>query len=401
VDLERTPLAGVSVTAAASGAVVATADTAADGSYALTLPAGAYTLTAAKPGFTRRAQPVTVTGDTTVHFGPQADALGNPWFLADDPEIEAVAVKEASPGQGLTLELRLSEPLTAAAQQAFTDAFRLYAGTETPFLRPGISTVARRRLEASWDKDGQRFTCRYAGPYLASGELDASYAVALAQDELEDERDPVTRETKWEDLGLVDAGGRSLGRGQTRFAFKRPEFFELSAFQLTDPTHGYFVQDRRWRLTHEGLFRFKAARDADGPAVLEGSLRYDRESGALRADILTLTLNEPMSAAKNASELYYTQLDKARDLVVLNGSAESAGLAFKPVAASLRPREVVIDLLDARVVELHYPVGSFDGLKRLEVTLGPDMRDPAGNRPDATRSKVVVVVPNPPRDQDD
>ncbi|MEB3328240.1 MAG: carboxypeptidase-like regulatory domain-containing protein [Candidatus Sericytochromatia bacterium] len=393
VDLDRTPVASATVVARAGDAEVGQAVTAGDGSYTLTLPAGRYDVTASKEGLTRRTRAVEVAGEATLHFGPQPEELGNPFFLADDPEIEAVTVEEREAGQGLAVSLALSEPLTEAGRQAFADAFRLYAGSETEFLKLSSTSVARRQLAGTWDDAGRVFTARYEGPYLASGEGDVFYAVALLQDELEDEKDPVTRETKWEDLGLVDAGGRALGRGQTRYAFKKAELFELGAQQLTDPLFGYFVQDRRWRLTHEGRFRFRARRDETPPALVSAQLRRDREVGTTsRADILTLTLSEPMSAAKDAKELDWTRLDKDRELVVLNGSELPTGPEFKPMSSGLRVREVVVDTTDARVVELLYPVGTFDDLKRVEVTLGPDMRDPAGNRPDPERSKAVVTV---------
>ncbi|MEB3220813.1 MAG: carboxypeptidase-like regulatory domain-containing protein [Candidatus Sericytochromatia bacterium] len=391
VDLDRSPVASATVVARAAEATAATAVTAADGSYTLRVPAGAYDLTASRDGFTRRTRPVAVSGDTTVHFGPQPDELGNPYFLADDPEIEAVQVVEREPGQGLTLTVTVSEPLTEEGRSAFTDAFRLYAGTETEFLKVVTTSVTRRKLEAAWDSAGRAFTARYEGPYLATGETDVHYAVALLQDQL-DERDPETRELMWEDLGLKDAKGRSLGRGQTRYAFLKPELFELGAQQLTDEVFGARIEDRRWRLTHEGRFRFRARRDDAPPGLVSATLRQDREVGTSRADILTLTFSEPMSAARDNDDLYWTRLNKDRDLVVLNVSDQPAGPEFKPLASAVRPREVLVDRSDARLVELHYPVGSFDDLARVEVTLGPDMRDPAGNKPDPAKSKLVVVV---------
>jgi hypothetical protein len=392
-DLDRAPVAGATVTARVGETLAGTSLTAADGSYALTLPAGRYDLTAAKDGLTRRTRAVDLAGDATFHFGPQPNDLGNPFFLADDPEIEAVTVEERQAGQGMAVTLTLSEPLVETGRRAFADAFRLYAGTETEFLKVMSTSVARRKLETSWDASGRAFTARYAGPYLASGETDTHYAVALLQDELEDEKDPVTRETKWEDLGLVDAAGRSLGRGQTRYAFKKAELFPLGAQQLTDPVFGYYVQDRRWRLTHEGRFRFRAKRDETPPSLVSAQLRQDSEVvGNVRADILTLTFSEPMSAAKDGKELYWTRLDKERSLVVLNVSSLPAGPEFKPLGASVQLREVIVDRADPRVVELHYPSGTFEDLKRVEVTLGPDMRDPAGNRPDPEKSKAVVTV---------
>jgi hypothetical protein len=392
VDLERKPVADATLTARAGETVAGTARTAADGSYTLTLPVGRYDLTAAKDGMIRRTRAVDLAGDATFHFGPQPEDLGNPFFLADDPEIEAVTVEEREAGQGMAVTLSLSEPLVEAGRRAFADAFRLYAGTETEFLKVMSTSVARRKLETSWDASGRAFTARYEGPYLASGETDAYYAVALLQDELEDEKDPVTRETKWEDLGLLDAAGRSLGRGQTRYAFKKAELYELGAQQLTDPVFGYFVQDRRWRLTHEGRFRFRAKRDEKPPALVSATLRQDREVGTSRADLLTLTFSEPMSAARDAKELDWTRLDKDRELVVLNVSKLPSGPEFQPLSSSVKVREVVIDRTDARVVELLYPVGTFDDLARVEVTLGVDMRDPAGNKPDPEKSKAVVTV---------
>jgi hypothetical protein len=391
-DLDRAPVAGATVTARTGTTTAGAAQTAADGTYALTLPAGRYDLTASKDGLTRRSRAVDVAGDVSVSFGPSADDPGNPFFLADDPEIEAVTVEEREAGQGLTVTLALSEPLVPAGREAFADAFRLHAGTETEFLKATSTSVTRRRLETAWDEAGRTFTARYEGPYVASGQADAYYAVTLLQDELEDEKDPFTRETKWEDLGLLDAAGRSLGRGQVRFAFRKPELFPLSAEQLTDPAFGYYVQDRRWRLTHEGRFRFRAKRDEVPPALVSATLRRDQEVGTAAADILTLTLSEPMSAARDAKELYWTRLDKARELVVLNVSTEAAGPAFKPAGGSVGLRDVFVDRTDARVVELHYPVGSFDDLARVEVTLGPEMRDPAGNGPDPEKSKIVVKV---------
>jgi hypothetical protein len=391
LDLDRSPVKGAWVVALQGGVEVASTVAGADGAYALAVPAGAYELRAGREGFTRRTRPVTVPADGAVNFGPTAEDLGNPYFLADDPEIERVEVLEGAPGQNLEVRVHLSEPLVEAARTPFTDAFRLYAGTETPFLRQVSTTQARRRLETRWDAAGRVFTARYAGPYLASGQAVAWYAVALAQDPL-DEKDPDTREGRWEDLGLVDGSGRALGRGQMRYAFLKPELFPLGAEQLTDKLFGFYVQDRRWRLTHEGRFRFRAGRDAEGPGLVDASLRRDRDYGALAGDMLTLRFSEPMSAAKDEDNLFWTALRREQELVVLNVSDQASGPEFRPLAAALSVRELEIDRDDAREVRLYYPTGTFKDVKRVEVTLGKDVLDPAGNRPDPSRSRFVITV---------
>jgi hypothetical protein len=393
VDLERTPLAGVKVVAQRGAVEAGSVETGPDGAYSLALPAGDYEVTASKPGLTRRTRRVSLAADGQVlSFGPVAEDLGNPFFLADDPEIEQVEVTERAPGQGLAVTLRLSEPLSAASRVPFERALRLNVGSETEFLKVASTTVPRRALAGAWSDDGRAFTVRYEGPYLASGELDAWYSVSLLQRERPDERDPATRETLWDDLGIVDDTGRRLGRGQMRFAFRVPELFPLGPDQLNDKAFGFYIQDRRWRLTHQSLVRFRAARDSSGPTLVNVQFAPDRTFGAAAADELILTLDEPMSAARRQDDLYWTPLEAGSDLVILNGSKEASGPAFQPVTAGLRPREVLVDRADPRLVSVLYPVGTFDDLARLEVTLGPAFKDPAGNAPNPAGGKRVVVL---------
>jgi hypothetical protein len=386
----RDRLASATITALRGEDAVASDTTRADGRYELALAPGEYRLLATRAGHTTRRRSVVVGGgDTTCDFGPSEEDATNPYWLSDVPEVERVDVKEDAPGGPLTVALRLSEPLPEAARSRFGEVFELVSGTSTTFLRTGASSRKRLKTETKWDDAGQVFTLRYAGPYLASGATDVAYSVLLTQDVLET-RDPVTRDFERENLGIADAAANRLGRGDVRYAFLKRELFPPSPEQLTDRVFGYLVQDRRWNLTHEGLYRFVARRDEAGPALVAARIELDEELIGQAYDELRLTLSEPMSVAKDRDNLAYTSLDKARRLVVLNASLDATGEAWQPLAATLRDLE--IDEVDPTLVTLRFPQGTFEDLKRVEVTLGPDFRDPVGNLPDEARSRAVVSL---------
>lgn len=399
-DLERLPLAEVILQAVLEDgtassdvepAVVASARTDGEGRYDLELPAGAYRISAGKDGFTPREQTVQLTGNQTLDFGPSVEDGANPYGLSDDLEVTRVEVLEDAPGGPLALKMHLSEPLSAAARKAFEEHLVLEAASSQPFLRPSTTTAYRLKVTGDWDTAGQVYTFRYQGPYLASGEVETRYALSFEQDELET-KDPVTRELEWEDLGIVDADGNHLGRGRVDYAFKRAIFYPLILDQLADKTYGYFMADRRWRLTHEGVFSFVAQRDNQQPGLERAEMRLRQSRRGASYDELTLYFSEPMHVAKNREELEYHRFDKDREMAILNVSGSKEGDTFKPLGSSVKLQGFVFDPDYPERVIFQYPGGSFANQERVEVYLGTDLRDPAGNKADPARLRAVGPI---------
>ncbi len=386
-NIDRDLMPGVPVTAKRGETVVTTAQTDKDGSYFLDLAPGDYTITTTKPGHTNRSQAVKVQANMVLNFGPSIGDQANPFWLADTPEIDHVEVEEAGPGGPLTLRVHLSEPLPKDSQENFDEIFALRAGQDTEFLRTGPSGDARLRTTSKWSADGQVYTFQYDGPYLASGATDTTYSVKLIQRIL-DTQDPITREFEWTDMGVEDKDGNALGRGRAEFAFRRPNIFPPAAEMLTDEDFGYYVQDRRWRLSHDGAFTFKAGRDETPPALERVELNVNEEFEDGDADVLTLTFSEPMSVAQDRKETEWTRLDKDRPFVILNVTRNVDGKNLEPVSEGLRARKVEVDYLDPRIVYLHYPLNYFEEFEFVEVTLTPDAQDPVGNPPDPKRNRL-------------
>lgn len=392
LDDEIAGVSGATITAHSAGQPDVTALTSGDGSYALKLPAGTFDLTASKAGWTHRTQSVTLAGAMVVNFGAQTSLGVDPYFLSNNPEIERVDVKEDAPGGPLTLGLVMSEPLTKESQQSFEYLFQLDAGTSTAFVRAsGGSSEYNLKSENSWDADGKVFTFKYKFPYLASGDTEVTYSARLRQNQLTT-KDAVTREFDWDDLHIVDAIGKSLGKNRAQYAFLAPKLFTLAPELLTDFKYGYYTDQRRWNLTHQPTFRFTAAKDTKAPSLQSVSVSKKEKIGTGEADILALHFDKAMRVAKDKDNPTYTRLDKDKALVVINVSKFKSGSNPTPLSASNKPRLIEFSRTDDNVVYLHYPSGTFETFEWVEVTLDRDFLDPVGNRPDPAHSKLTGSI---------
>lgn len=392
LDDLRVFVSGATVSARLDDKVVASATTAADGAYALSLPAGTYRVTATKDGFTTRTQPIDLAAASTLHFGQETSSSTNPFALSDFPEIERVDVDEAGVGGPLTLKVRFSEKLGTKAQQGFDENLELRAGRTTEFLRTAGVSALRIKPERSWEDDGQTYVFKYAGPYLPSGAASTEYSIAIRQEEDLDEKDPVTRENLWDDLGIEDDKGNALGRGRMQYAFLKTPIFPYDLRYLVDPQFGYLVEDRRWRLTHEGFFTFTAKRDDVGPSLAKVALKVRDQVGSFESDVLTLTFTEPMRVAKNRVNLEFTRLDVNKEMLFLSLSTKADGSNPTAASTSIKARKIEFNRDDARIVYFHYPADTFNDQKWVEVTLGKDMLDPAGNKPDPKTLRLAGPV---------
>jgi hypothetical protein len=391
LDDSRKFVVGATVTARQGGRDVATATTTANGAYSLNLPAGKYDVSATKKGLTTRTQPVELAAAATLNFGQETSNSTNPFALSDFPEIDRVDVEEAAAGGPLTLKVHLSEALGKASQQRLDENLELLAGRSTEFLKSvGIATP-KIRPERRW-ADDQTYEFKLTSPYLASGPTAIEYSIIIRQEEDPDEQDPETRENVWNDLGIVDGTGNALGRGRMQYAFLKPQLFPFDLGFLVDPKFGYYVEDRRWRLTHDGLFTFTAKKDDVPPSLEKVSLKVRDTAGTSEADVLTLTFNEPMRVAKDRNNLEFTRLDKDLELAFLSVSTVRTGTNPTAVDPSNKIRKIVFNRDDARIVEFHYPAGTFEGKEWVEVTLGKDVLDPAGNKPDPKKLRLSGPV---------
>lgn len=384
-DEELGALEGVTVTANTATGVAGTATTGADGRYRLSLAPGGYEVRATKPGFTERAQAFTVAGATTVNFGGLEAAGANPYFLSTTPEIARVEVKEEAPGGPLTLALHLSEPVTKASQENFTSRFEVLAGASEPFLRAAVAPVTALRSEATWDASGRVFTFRYTEPYLAG----ATYTARLRQIPL-DKIDPVTRETAWEDLRITDEAGHPLGKNRADFAFLRQPLELIHFRDLANKDLGHTDAIRRWNLTHRPNHQFVSAQDVSAPGLVSVRGNTEQRIGDKVQDVLELRFTEPMRVVKDRDQTTYTLLDRAKQLVTLNVSASPDGAAPEPFNAVVS--EVAFSRSEPKLVYLYFPAGTFKDLDWVEVTLGVDARDPAGNKPDPQKSRVSGAI---------
>lgn len=391
IDINRDPVPNATVTARRGEAQVGETKAGADGRYSLSLPSGDYEVTASFENYTSRHQPASLQADLTLNFGPTQADQTNPFFLADTPEIERVEVKEENEGGPLELRVHFSEAMPVASQKAFDDHVELLAGRSTEFLESRPAGSLHLKTASAWDEAGKVYVFSYPGPYLASGDAPVEYSLAVQQEE-EDTVDPETQEQDVEDLGIVDSKGNPLGRGRAAYAFVKPMIPFPSLEQLTDKQFGYLTQDRRWRLSHDGLFTFTARKDQTPPALERVELRVDEETVVRRYDVLTLTFTEPMAVAKDRDELEWTRLDIDRPMVILNLAADDAGKDFKPLAAGNEPREIVIDPHNPRIVYVHYAANTFQDQQFVEVTLTSDAQDPAGNKPDSKRRRLTGPV---------
>lgn len=386
-DIDRNPMPGAGVVAKRGDDEVARTTTDKDGRYTIDLPAGELSVTASFKGYTTRTQLLKGEGDVRLNFGADLDDQANPFFLADTPEVERVEVLEDAPAGPLTLRVHLSEPLPAASQARFAELFELRRGRDVEFLRARTSGNARLLTESTWSEEGKVFTFTYKGPYLPSGETDAIYTAVLDQRQLET-KDPVTQELEWTDLRIEDDQGNAIGRGRADYTFKKADIFPPSLEMLTDKEFGYYVQDRRWRLTHEDGFSFTAKRDDVPPEMDFVELVVDDDQGTENADILRIRFKEPMSAARDRDDLEFTRLDKDRPPVLLNVAKDEAGKNLEPLSSALTIRKIEVDYNDPRNVFIYYPLNAFDDFEFVEVTLTPEALDPAGNAPDPKRNRL-------------
>lgn len=392
LDESLGPLAEVEVQA--SGVPGVSTRTGPQGQYELALPAGVHWIVAGKPGFTTRSRQVKVgSDDLTLNFGGiEADGLTNPYFLSRALEVTQVQVQEEKPGGPLRLSLDFSEPVASgAAQQAAVDRVELRTGAGAPFLRTVAGGLGNLQMKAAFQDGGKRLVLDYPGPYLPSGPQSGKVRLALQfRQDATDKKDAVTRETIYEDMGIVDAEGQALGRGRSAYAFLMASLSFLNGVVMVDKTYGYGPADRRWNLTHQAEWSFTAAEDAEGPGLLEVKVEPEVQLGTVGRDLMKLTFSEPLRVAKDRDTPYFVPFDETKDLVVVNVSKESTG-PLQPLGAA---KPVEVEFLDAepKVMYLRYAFGVFKDFKRVEVILGRDLRDPAGNPPDPKRSQVEGVV---------
>lgn len=385
------PIVGAEV--AASGAAAAKATTDAQGRYALALAPGKWQLVASKAGHTQRSREVDLAaGAASVNFGGiEADGQTNPYFLSGALEVTQLRVVEAKPEGPLVLDLAFSEAVASgAAQKAAIDRVELQAGGNVPFLRTVGGGVGRLQMQAAFQEGGQVLRLTYPHAFLASGPLSGTprYAVAFQQNAT-DRKDPVTRETVYEDMGIMDEQGQALGRGRAAYAFLQPALAFLSPTVMVDKTFGFGPTERRWNLTHTSQLAFTAPQDTTLPALLSVSVDVEEQLGNVGRDLMKLTFNKPLRVAKDRDNPHFTRLDKDKDLVVVNVAKENGGLT--PLGAA-KPLEVEFLDQEPNVLYLRYAFGLFKDQKRVEVILGRDFLDPAGNGPDPAKARVEGVV---------
>jgi hypothetical protein len=240
--------------------------------------------------------------------------------------------------------------------------------------------------QATWDVTGQVLTIRYAHPYVASGAATVTYSLKLRQRLT----DPAIADS-WETLGIKDAEGNEMGRNRADFAFVKQDLFIISYLQLNSETWGKNALDRRWNLTHGPQQTFTAARDTTGPGLTAASARTEVAVGTKTVDVLELRFTEPMRAAKTREDFRFTYLQHDRDIIRLRVSARTDGSQPRDLGA-IQPSAVRFSSTDTSVVFLDLPAGTFKDQKWVEITLGPDARDPAGNAPDAAKAVVTATV---------
>jgi hypothetical protein len=388
-DDDLAVIAGVSVSAEGP-AGKGTAVTDASGRYTLSLPAGTYSVTATMENLVERAQTVDLKAETNLNFGGQTNVGGNPFFLTSAPEIRRATVKEDAPGGPLTLTLELSEALTEASRTNFLNRFELRTGTDEEFLRADVAAEPFLRTSASWDASGRVFTFKYAEPYLAG----TTYIARLRQRAL-DRTDPVTDEQAYENLNIVDSQGEALGMGRADFAFLRPKLETLAFQDIADDDLGHTPAVRLWRLTHTDTFRFNAAADTTSPGLVSAKVDVEKEVGSALNDVMELRFTEPMRVAKDEDTGDYTLLKKDNQLIVVNVSTSADGSAPTPLGDRGVVTDVKFSRADPTLVYLYFPSKSFQGKRWVEVTLGSDMKDPAGNKPDPAKLRASGPVTDP------
>jgi hypothetical protein len=394
-DDDLAPMAGVNIAATgASGQGTATTD--GSGRYVMTLPAGTYTVTASKETFVERTQSIELGAAATLDFGGQNSLGGNPFFLTGAPEIRRIEVKEAAPGGPLTLTLEMSEALTEASRQNFTNRFEVRTGNDKEFLRADVAAEPYLRTTATWDTTGRVFTFTYAEPYLAG----VNYIVRLRQRPL-DKIDPVTDEQSYETLNIVDAQGAVLGMGRADYAFLRPTLDTLAFRDLGDDDIGYTPAVRRWRLTHTGMHSFTSSADTTAPGLISAKVDVEKRVGTSLQDVMELHFTEPMRVARDKEDGDYTLLDRNKELVVVNVSTSLDGTSPKPLEDRFIVTDVKFSTVDPKVVYLYYPSGAFKNQRWVEVNLGADMKDPAGNKPDPAKNRASGPVTDPQTVEDD
>jgi|GEM_PF-5229933 len=372
--------------------VVGTGLTDGQGVYRLELAPGTYNIRASKTGMTAREQTVELKDALTLHFGQEVPLSTNPYFLSDYPEIERVIVDE-KPGGPLTLKLVVSEPLPEASRERLIAYLDFYSATNVPFMRArGGSGLYRSRPELTWDTEGKVLTFAFAGPYLASGATDdVFYSLGFRQNKL-DSFNAETEEPNWEDMGITDAGGKALGRGRAAFAFAKPVLERLDPDTFLNKVWGFYLADRAWNLTHQDRFRFRAARDDAGPKLVDLRIEPAQQIGSQVADLVTLTLSEPMQVAKDQSEPEFTRLKTDQRLLIMNKSRFAEATDPVAIDTALRPNRLSFSSSDARVVTLFYPKDTFKDAKWVEVNLDVDFKDPVGNRPDPKASRMAIKI---------
>jgi hypothetical protein len=384
-DDDLAPASGVRVAVTQNGTAVSETTTDADGRYSLAVAAGAYVVQASKATYAPREQAVNLSGPVILDFGGQTTLGNNPYFLTQAPEIARVEVLEEKSGGPLTLKLHMSEPLTAKSQTAFADRLELESPAAEPFLRVNSEPEPYLRTVTSWDASGQVFSLRYDQPYLA-GE---TYTLKLRQRPL-DRLDSVTRLPAYEDMGIVDAEGSALGMGRADYAFLRPILEPMAFADLANKDLGYTPAIRRWNLTHAGSFAFRAAADTAGPGLESVKVEADEDSNGALFDVMELRFTEPMRVVKDRDTEFYTRLDRDKEMVILNVSTDARGSAPKPLAAPIN--DIKFSRSEPRLVYVYFPAGTFKDQNWVEVTLGGDVRDPAGNKPDPAKSRVAGTV---------
>jgi hypothetical protein len=288
------------------------------------------------------------------------------------------------------MNFTMSEPLTKDSQTNFAYLFQLDAGTSTPFIRTSGGSAYNLTADYSWDADGKVFTMKYKYAYLPSGDTETTYTARLRQAQL-DTKDPVTREPQWEDMHIVDADGKPLGKGRAQYAFLQQKLYTLAPELISNLQYGYYTDVRRWNLTHEPSFRFTAAKDTVPLQLTQVSVNKNEAIGDVKQDVLYLRFNKPLRVAKDRDNPEFTRLDKDKALVVLNVSKNKDGSSPTAITSN-KPLLVEFSRTEQNLVMMRYPGGLFDTYEWVEVTLDRDFQDPAGNRADPAHSKLSGPV---------
>jgi hypothetical protein len=391
LDEDLGAVADAKVSATVAGGTAVSATTNASGEYTLSLPAGNYEVTASKAGWITRKQNVALSGDAVLHFGGIQGDLSNPYFLSNVPEIERVDVKEDAPSGPVKIVLRLSEPVSSSSQANFLSRLEVAAGYTNAFLTLNGAPDELLKATGTWDAAGQEVTINYPGPYLAGGTTPVVYTVRLHQEPL-DKKDPVTQVQLWDDLGVKDAEGHLLGYNRADYAFTKPALFPIDYQQLANKDFGYTPSERRWSLTHQSSYTYTAAKDEKGPGLESVRVNTNMQIGSGTWDVLEMHFTEPMWAVKDRDHLQFTQLDKDKQLVLLSVSEAATGSNPQAFDTNFKVQTVRFSRLDPKVVYLHYSPGAFKDKKWVEVTLGVDLMDPAGNKADSAKSRVAGPV---------